>query len=62
MGTWLIDPQDFTVAPTGGDITGATLSTELGTTSVTLQSSSGLAAGAATLMSTITFPGAPTAA
>ena len=45
MGTWLIDPQDFTVAPTGGDITGATLSTELGTTSVTLQSSSGLAAG-----------------
>jgi filamentous hemagglutinin family protein len=40
-GSWLIDPQDYTVAPSGGDITGATLSTELGTTSITLQSSQG---------------------
>ncbi len=44
-GTWLVDPQDFTIAPRGGDITGATLSTELGTTSVTLLSSSGATAG-----------------
>ncbi len=44
-GSWLIDPQDFTVASSGGDITGAALSTELGTTSVTLQSSSGATAG-----------------
>src|SRR3984885_14201956 len=40
-GSWLIDPQDFTVAPTGGDITGAVLSKELATTSITLESSQG---------------------
>jgi hypothetical protein len=45
FGSWLIDPQDFTVAASGGDITGATLSSELGTTSVTLQSSSGSKSG-----------------
>jgi filamentous hemagglutinin family protein len=44
-GSWLVDPQDFTIAPSGGDITGAALSSELGTTSVTLQSSSGATAG-----------------
>jgi filamentous hemagglutinin family protein len=40
-GSWLIDPEDFTVAATGGDITGAALSKELATTSITLESSSG---------------------
>ncbi len=41
-GSWLIDPEDFTVAPSGeGDITGAALSKELTTTSVTLESSKG---------------------
>jgi filamentous hemagglutinin family protein len=40
-GSWLIDPEDFTVAPTGGDISGAALSGELATTSVTLESSAG---------------------
>ncbi|MGA2191696.1 MAG: filamentous hemagglutinin N-terminal domain-containing protein [Steroidobacteraceae bacterium] len=44
-GSWLIDPQDFTIAPSGGDITGAALSSELGTTSVSLQSSQGANAG-----------------
>ncbi|MES1981690.1 MAG: YDG domain-containing protein [Pseudomonadota bacterium] len=44
-GTWLIDPQDYTVAASGGDITGAALATNLGTTNVTLQSSSGSMAG-----------------
>ena len=44
-GSWLIDPQDFTVASTGGDITGAALSKELGTTSITLESSQGSKAG-----------------
>ena len=44
-GTWLIDPQDYTVAPNGGDMTGTLLSTDLGTSNVTLQSSSGGAAG-----------------
>ena len=44
-GTWLVDPTDFTIAPTGGDITGATLSGELASTSVTLASSSGSVSG-----------------
>ncbi len=44
-GTWLIDPQDFTIAASGGDITGATLSSELATTDVTILSSSGATAG-----------------
>ena len=44
-GSWLIDPQNFTVAASGGDITGAALSTDLATTGVTLQSSSGATAG-----------------
>ena len=44
-GSWLIDPQDFTVAAIGGDITGAELSTNLATTGVVLQSSSGATAG-----------------
>ena len=40
-GMWLLDPTDFTIAPTGGDISGATLSTELGLTSVEILSSQG---------------------
>jgi len=46
FGSWLVDPQDFTVAPSGGDISGATLSAELAATSVTLQSSKGGKSGA----------------
>jgi filamentous hemagglutinin family protein len=45
-GSWLVDPNEFTVAASGGDISGATLSAELATTSVTLLSSSGAKAGA----------------
>ena len=48
-GSWLIDPEDFTVAASGGDITGAALSKELGTTSVTLESSQGSKAGSGNL-------------
>jgi len=40
-GTWLIDPTDFTIAATGGDETGAQLSSALGGGNVTIQSSSG---------------------
>ncbi len=36
-GSWLIDPVDFTIAATGGDITGTLLGTMLGTSSVTIQ-------------------------
>ena len=41
-GTWLIDPTDFTVAPSGGDLTGATLSSDLNSTNTTILSSSGV--------------------
>jgi filamentous hemagglutinin family protein len=44
-GSWMVDPQDFTVAASGGDITGSTLSGELATTNVQLESSSGGTAG-----------------
>jgi filamentous hemagglutinin family protein len=44
-GVWLIDPQDYTVASSGGDITGAALSANLGITSITLRSSGGSAVG-----------------
>ncbi|MBV5329459.1 MAG: filamentous hemagglutinin N-terminal domain-containing protein [Chlorobium sp.] len=36
-GAWLIDPYDFTVAASGGDITGATLSSALDSNNVTIQ-------------------------
>ncbi|WP_114240234.1 MBG domain-containing protein [Dyella sp. C9] len=44
-GSWLIDPQDFTIAASGGDITGKTLSSELGSNNVTIESSSGSVSG-----------------
>jgi filamentous hemagglutinin family protein len=34
---WLIDPVDFTIAASGGDITGSAVSAALGTTNVTIQ-------------------------
>lgn len=40
-GTWLIDPKDLTVAPSGGDMTGAQVSRDLGKNNVTLQSRKG---------------------
>ncbi|HEY8102595.1 MAG TPA: YDG domain-containing protein, partial [Burkholderiaceae bacterium] len=40
-GSWLIDPVDFTIAATGGDMTGATLTTNLAGGNVTIQSTSG---------------------
>jgi filamentous hemagglutinin family protein len=42
-GTWLIDPVDFTIAASGGDMTGATLSGSLGSGNVTILSSTGAA-------------------
>ncbi|WP_281647223.1 filamentous hemagglutinin N-terminal domain-containing protein [Parendozoicomonas sp. Alg238-R29] len=44
-GQWLIDPQDYTIAASGGDITGATLSTNLASGNITILSSSGSTAG-----------------
>jgi filamentous hemagglutinin family protein len=43
-GTWSIDPTDFTIAASGGDMTGKTLSTELASTSVQIQSANGTSA------------------
>ncbi|MGJ4942740.1 beta strand repeat-containing protein [Bradyrhizobium sp. HKCCYLS1011] len=40
-GTWTIDPDGFTIAASGGDISGATLSSNLTSTNVTLASTSG---------------------
>jgi filamentous hemagglutinin family protein len=37
IGTWLLDPVDFTIAASGGDITGATLGTLLDSNSVTIE-------------------------
>ena len=40
-GTWLIDPADYTIAASGGNMTGTALGTALGTGNVTIASSSG---------------------
>ncbi|HBU29158.1 MAG TPA: hypothetical protein DEB56_05505 [Thiobacillus sp.] len=40
-GTWLLDPTDFTVAASGGDMDGATLTTNLSGGNVTIQSGTG---------------------
>ncbi|QIK38534.1 filamentous hemagglutinin N-terminal domain-containing protein [Caldichromatium japonicum] len=44
-GHWLIDPNDFTIAASGGDITGGTLSSSLASGDVTIASSSGTTSG-----------------
>ena len=40
-GTWLIDPNDYVIAASGGDITGAQLNSALATSNVTIQSAQG---------------------
>ncbi len=44
-GQWLIDPDGFTVASSGGDITGATLSANLATGDVSILSTNGQGSG-----------------
>ncbi len=44
-GGWLIDPADFTIAASGGNISGAALSSSLGVGNVTIVSSAGTAGG-----------------
>lgn len=44
-GEWLLDPQDFTIAASGGDMSGATLTGNLGSGNVTILSSSGGTSG-----------------
>jgi filamentous hemagglutinin family protein len=40
-GQWLIDPQDYTIAASGGDITGSLLSSNLGSSNIIIQSIAG---------------------
>lgn len=40
-GSWLVDPVDFTIAASGGDITGAQLSTDLANNNITIQTNAG---------------------
>ena len=42
-GSWLIDPNDFTIAASGGDITGTALNAALASNSVTIATTSGVA-------------------
>lgn len=37
-GTWLLDPNDLTIATSGGDVTGATIQSALNSSNVTLRS------------------------
>ncbi|MCT7529622.1 filamentous hemagglutinin N-terminal domain-containing protein [Aliarcobacter cryaerophilus] len=43
---WLIDPKDFTIAASGGDMTGATLSSNLESADIEIQSVNGATDGA----------------
>lgn len=40
-GSWLLDPNDFTIAASGGDMTGAVLSGRLATSNVTIAAGQG---------------------
>lgn len=44
-GTWIIDPQDFFIAASGGDISGSTLATNLNSGNVTIESTQGATSG-----------------
>ncbi|MBK8118811.1 MAG: filamentous hemagglutinin N-terminal domain-containing protein [Sulfuritalea sp.] len=49
VGVWLLDPYDFTIASSGGDITGATLSAALESNSVTIQTTASSASCSGTV-------------
>ena len=55
-GSFVIDPADFIIAPTGGDITGAKLSALLVTNSVTISTATGTTATVAGTPPVTTFP------
>ncbi len=44
-GTWLIDPLDYTIAASGGNITGSQLSTNLGSSNITISNPAGAGNG-----------------
>jgi filamentous hemagglutinin family protein len=45
VGKWLLDPTDLTIAPSGGDLTGKAVSTQLASNDVVLQSAMGTTTG-----------------
>lgn len=48
-GTWLIDPTDFSIAASGGNVTGTTLSANLANTDIEIQTTSGTSGTAGNL-------------
>ncbi|NMY49245.1 YDG domain-containing protein [Pseudomonas sp. WS 5027] len=55
-GNWLIDPTDYTIAATGGDITGAAVSDRLKTTNMTVATvATGSSAGNITVNDTVVW-------
>ncbi|MEY2633006.1 MAG: hypothetical protein RIR00_1660, partial [Pseudomonadota bacterium] len=44
-GTWVVDPNDYNIAASGGDISGATLGQQLANTNVTILSTQGKTSG-----------------
>ncbi|MDO9226821.1 MAG: filamentous hemagglutinin N-terminal domain-containing protein [Pseudomonadota bacterium] len=44
-GTWLIDPKDYKIATSGGDISGTELSSQLASNNIEIQSSTGAGEG-----------------
>jgi filamentous hemagglutinin family protein len=60
-GLWLLDPDGFTIAASGGDITGAALSDDLSTTNVTILSTQGSGTdGNINVNDTVTWSGGAT--
>ncbi|WP_217645999.1 YDG domain-containing protein [Collimonas sp. OK307] len=58
-GTWLIDPTDFTIASSNGDLTGAALNASLSSGNVTISSASGAGgtSGNVNVNDTVTWSG-----
>ncbi|WP_434658705.1 beta strand repeat-containing protein [Chromobacterium violaceum] len=48
-GSWTIDPQNYTIAASGGDITGSQVSSLLGSNNITISSTQGAVAGSGDL-------------
>jgi filamentous hemagglutinin family protein len=61
-GTWLIDPTNFTIAASGGNITGVALATELDSGNVTILSSQGTTGTLGDIYVNAAVTPAPTAA
>ncbi len=61
-GTWLIDPTDFTIAASGGDMTGGALATALNAGNVTILSSQGHAGTSGNINVNAAVTAAPAAA